>query len=374
VSGALWITGPDSQWVAEDHVLGLADYLHRLGRDMDAVSRRLPISYRQSDSGNLEFAATVSWGEVSKIQRDLENLSREVGDLQSALLHYAASTGDQERARVRTFQAPADRLFALMVISFSGNPPPADYEQWGFAEAAGSFMPEGRYSSDVRVWLSSQTEAIKPPQSLADRLARIPHADQAPIRIERYATRNGEGITEVFIAGTRHLGAGDTSEAFDMASNIALVAGVTAASMVAVERAMKNAGVTSTDKVTFVGHSQGGLIATRLAESGRYQTAGLVTVGAPVGVAPVRGSYPAVHIVHSDDVVPSLGGHAAPTRAVRIETHSGAPVGGAIEAHSLAAYTRTAMVADSSPAAHRFGSLPQGTGSTSAQFFSARRE
>jgi len=374
VSEGLWIIGPDSQWVAEDHVLGLADYLNRLGSDIDAVSRSLPTSHGNSDARNLEFATTVSWAEVRKIQRDLEDLSLDVSHLHSALLHYATSIGDQERARVRVFQAPADRLFALMVVSFAGHPPPPGFAGWGFAEAAGSVIAGVGLTTDARVWLSSQAQGVEPPQSLADRLGRIPQADQPPIRIERYETHDGVGLTEVFIAGTRHLGVGNTSEAFDMGSNIALIAGVTAASLVAVELAMKNAGVTSTDKVTFVGHSQGGLIATRLAESGRYQTAGLLTVGAPVGVAPVRGNYPAVHIVHSDDVVPSLAGHTAATRAVRIERHSGAPVGGAIEAHSLAAYIQTADVADSSPAAHRFGSLPQGTGSTTAQFFSARRE
>ncbi len=158
-----------------------------------------------------------------------------------------------------------------------------------------------------------------------------------------------------------------------MESNIALIAGATAASLVAVEAALKASGVRPGDKVTFVGHSQGGLIAARLAESGRYQTTGLLTVGAPLGGAPIRGDYPAVAITHRDDVVPELGGHAELSRAVGVSTRSGAVPGDVGRAHSLDAYIATAKALDNSSAKERVGELPTSTGTTRPTFFRAQR-
>ena len=102
----------------------------------------------------------------------------------------------------------------------------------------------------------------------------------------------------MFIAGTNDWSLHSTDSAFDMSSNLALVAGVQAASLIATERAMADAGVTRNDRVVFVGHSQGGAVAATLAESGRYDTAGLFTVGAPTGTLPVTGSYPSLTVEH----------------------------------------------------------------------------
>ena len=374
MSDGLWITGPWGQWVAEEHVVALADYLQKLRLNIERVALALPQPDFGPSISDPQFHATISWDEVRRIRLQLADAASEASRLQGALLRYAEQTGSQELARTRTFDASRDRLLALMVITFVGRPAPEGFAGWGFSEAAQALTPIGERIDGVSVSPSANSRRVIPAMSLAERVARIPSGNDAPIRIERSGSEGGPSLVEVYIGGTRDFRMVDSEEPFDMASNISLVAGATAASLIAVQLAMKSAGVSASDRVTFVGHSQGGLIATRLAESGAYNTVGLLTVGAPVGVAPVRGDYPALHLAHSDDLVPALGGHQVPSKAVRIEKHSGARGGDVIGAHSIGAYTQTAERADSSLAAHRFGSLPQGSGPATAQFFSAKRD
>ena len=374
MSEGLWITGPDTYWVAQDHVVALADYLDRLRVEIETVAGGLYPPSTQPTVGTLDFVPSVSWAEVAAIRMELNDLAGQASRINHALWRYAEQTASEERARVATFELAGDRLLAVMAVSFGRHTPAGPVSSWGFTQAAQSVMSGGDTVDAVQVSLIPGSLSVVPSVSLAERIARIPRAGDPPIRIERYLSDTGDPHTEVFIGGTRYRGDGSSSEPFDMASNVALVAGASAASLVAVHRAMASAGVTSRDRVTFVGHSQGGLIATRLAESGTYRTAGLLTVGAPVGVAPVAGDYPAIHLAHSDDLVPGLGGHTVAGKAIRIERTSGSSPGDFIGAHSLAAYEHSAAMADVSPAAHRFGRLPTATGSATAQYFVASRD
>ena len=123
-----------------------------------------------------------------------------------------------------------------------------------------------------------------------------------------------------------------------------------------------------------MGHSQGGIIAARLAESGQYTTTGLITAGAPLGSTPVTGSYKALVLSHSDDVVPGLAGHYEPTRAWRIERHSGGDTGDLTGAHSLKSYAKTAQQVDSSPGADLWGDWSGEQGETTPTFYAAKRK
>lgn len=374
MSDGLWIIGPETLWVAEDHVLALADYLESVRAEIERVALAMPRPGPRAPLADESFLATVSWGEVRKLEVELTAIADKATRLTHALWAYAQSTATAERWRVQEFQASADRLLALMTVSFSGATPSVPFSQWGFGEAAQSIVPPHNSQERVSVLAHSTSGTVLPARTLADRVGRIPSYDQPPIRIERYAAADGSYDTEVFISGTRHFEQADSAEPFDMTSNIQLVAGATAASLVAVQRAMVSAGVSSTDRVLFVGHSQGGLIAARLAESGEYRISGLLTVGAPVGVVPVRGDYPAVHLAHSDDAVPGLAGHNASSKAIRVERASGKPPGDLVGAHSLSAYQESASVADASPASWRLGQFPVARGSSQVQYFSARRD
>ena len=112
---------------------------------------------------------------------------------------------------------------------------------------------------------------------------------------------------------------------------------------------MRKAGVRQGDRVLFVGHSQGGAVAATLAQSGRYDTAGLITVGAPTATIASTDGHPALIIEHRDDVVPHLAGTRIDNSATIVTTHSGAAWGELGDAHSRERYLITAERIDASP-------------------------
>lgn len=367
----LWITGPYGVFVAEEHVLALADELARAARDCAEVARVLGGLSAPSE----DLWAAVDWDVVARHARRLEDLSAEATRLAQALWSYASASADQERARVATFVAPRERLFAAAISGMSRNHPSAEWTRWGLPVAAGMILGPTVSKGEIRVhpWPIGPATSVVQASSVAERIRRIPPS-HTPIRIERYSEEGGLVSTEVFIAGTSDWGVGYTSNPFDLESNMALVAGLGSASLVAVEMAMKRSGVREGDRVTFVGHSQGGVIAARLAESGRYTTSGLITVGAPLGGTPVHGDYPAVSISHSDDVVPPLGGRTEPTRAVGVSRHSGADLGDVAEAHSLDRYAATAAELDRSPARSQLPRFTGGEATARPSYFRATRD
>lgn len=221
----------------------------------------------------------------------------------------------------------------------------------GLAAAAGASGTDpvrvDRVGADLR--RGGETRVAEPPVSLADRVERIPSA-AAPIVIERYTLPDGTAHVEVYIAGTdAHAPAGG-EQPWDMPSNIALVAEQPSSSLQAVRAALAAEGVDADTSIVFTGYSQGGAIATVLAESGDYRTTGLVTVGAPSGAMPVRGDYPAVVIEHRDDLVPVLSGIRRETTAVIVRGDAfpdGRTAHGLLPAHDLDRYRETAARADS---------------------------
>jgi hypothetical protein len=203
-----------------------------------------------------------------------------------------------------------------------------------------------RAGSDLR--RGGETRAVAPPDSLADRVGRIPDAT-TPIVIERYTLADGREHVEVYIAGTDAHAAMGGEQPWDMASNVAIVGGAEASSVQAVRAALVAEGVTADTSIVFTGYSQGGAIATMLAESGDYRTTGLVTVGAPSGNQLVRGDYPAIVIEHRDDLVPVLSGIRRETTAVIVRGDAvppGETAEGPLAAHDIARYLYTAAQAD----------------------------
>jgi pimeloyl-ACP methyl ester carboxylesterase len=154
---------------------------------------------------------------------------------------------------------------------------------------------------------------------------------------------------EVYIAGTDAHAELGGEQPWDMASNIAIIGRSDASSLQAVRSALAAEGVTADTSIVFTGYSQGGAIATALAESGDYRTTGLVSVGAPSGAMPVRGDYPAIVIEHRDDLVPVLSGIRRESNAVIVRGDAvsvGERPDGPVPAHDLARYLRTAAQAD----------------------------
>jgi hypothetical protein len=196
------------------------------------------------------------------------------------------------------------------------------------------------------------------PRGLAQRFDRMPErfrdgngvARGAHIRIDRYSTPHSPDRFEVYIAGTADFSAGAGTEAFDLTSDVAGMAGLPAGSVRAVEQAMVEAGVTAETPVQFNGYSQGGLIAVILAASGDYATHGVFTAGSPTAQVDMPPGIPVVELEHTDDIVPALGGMRTDVDAVVVEREAFAgretPPGVAVPAHGREEYRATAALAD----------------------------
>jgi hypothetical protein len=209
------------------------------------------------------------------------------------------------------------------------------------------------------------------PTGWADRASRIPDkgtTDQ--VRIDTYQMPDGSKRYEVYIGGTREFGIGPDDQPWDMTSNLVGIEGDTSGSMVAVENAMRESGITSDSPVLITGHSQGGLVAASIAQSGNYDVQGLFTLGAPAAQSTVSSDIPWVALEHSNDIVPALSGaweHSEPvivTREVGPLALAGDPH--FFAPHMLPEYERTAALTDASGdprvegAAHSFDEFTAG--------------
>lgn len=145
---------------------------------------------------------------------------------------------------------------------------------------------------------------VAAPGGLADAAARIPGGAQARVRVERYAMRDGSTEYAVYIAGTQ---SGGTGEVFDAGANPPLYFGEVTAPYEAVRSALADAGARPGDAVHALGHSQGGMLAGRLALEGEYDVRTLATFGSPIE-AGVPETTLSVTVRHSDDIVAVLAG------------------------------------------------------------------
>lgn len=368
-TGGLWIVGPETLWVAEDNLLALQEYVAGLSTRCSHIADAL---WRlQPPEG--ELWAALDWSVVHRLRAELDDCADRARAIARALGDYAAECARQERARVAYFEVPRDAAIAAVAVTLGGTEPPDLTDRWGVPAAAAALLGPGYKPERVFVErFRGVVEPVSQSTTLAERIRRIP-GPELPIRVERYRDVDGVVETEIFIAGTSEWSVGTTENPFDLEGNLALVAGIPASSYVAVEMALRRSGVRPGDRVRFIGHSQGGLIAARMAESGRYTTTGLLTAGAPLGAVSVQGDYPAVSLAHTDDVVPELGGASAPTKSVGIQGPSGAVMGDLVGAHSLEAYERTAARADVSPVRDRFGLWSGGGESVRPELFRASR-
>jgi hypothetical protein len=372
VSDSLWVRTPGSVYVAEDHVLALKVFLDGLAAEVAELGSQ--VAYHARKIQDDPWSSTKA-SAILALSSQIQTLAGDADHIVHSLGIYAARTAAEEYARMATFEVPLQRLFALAFWSFKRRPFNVSPHRVTIPMAAYSLLGPEFHPRETKVWQVQGVDSnpVQRAKSVEERIFRIP-VGGAPIRIERYHQPDGLVATEVFIAGTQSWGLQDSLEPFDAQSNVALVAGLLASSMIAVELALKRSGVRPGDRVTFVGHSQGGIIATRLAESGKYTTTGLITAGAPLGSTPVRGNYPALVLSHSDDVVPGLAGHYEPTRAWRIERHSGSATGDFTAAHSLESYLQTAQQVDSSPGSDLWGNWSESSGETTPTFFRSERK
>ncbi|MFD1715121.1 alpha/beta hydrolase [Amnibacterium flavum] len=197
-----------------------------------------------------------------------------------------------------------------------------------------------------------RSEPVVAPSSLAEMVNRVPHGQTGrdQIRIERYVDGSGEARSIVYLGGTLE----DPDQPWDMASNLSAMGGGDAGSVRAAGDAMRQAGIQPDESVVLVGYSQGGLVASRLTESGDWNVGGVLTVGSPGAGIELPADVPVVSLEHTGDFIPSLsGGSRSPALepvTVRRELSPAeleASSGSAMPAHQLPLYLETARLADS---------------------------
>lgn len=206
----------------------------------------------------------------------------------------------------------------------------------------------------VSVRKTSEFDTGTAPTSLVERSKSFPSANNDPngeqIRIDRYDVP-GKGVRyDVYIGGTASWDPTTTTQPFDLTSDVQGVAGRSAASVRAVERALAKAGVTADTPVVLNGYSQGGLVASMVAASGKYKVEGVVTFGAPSGQVRMPADIPVLTVRNSEDIVPPLGGYDTNDHAVIVQrsvfSHGGPPPGDPVAAHRLSYYQQTAAAVD----------------------------
>lgn len=188
------------------------------------------------------------------------------------------------------------------------------------------------------------------PTNLAAAAARIPAGDDASrVRVERYTMADGSRQFAVYVTGMKAYGG---SEPFDMASNSQLYTGARSASFESAMSALRQSGAEPGDTVHAFGHSQGAMIAARLAVEGEFDTRTLVSFGSPVD-ADVGPDTLSVTLRHTDDPVAALagGGHhgAVGSPGSFVAERTADPTSGVdLDAHGLDRYTETAAMLDDS--------------------------
>ena len=218
-----------------------------------------------------------------------------------------------------------------------------------YAQQAGMLTETG-----VTVKKTAAYDRLGPVDSTLDHIGAIPdpaqRADGAQIRIDEI--RDGDTVRyEVFIAGTADFNPLSKDQPFDFTANVAGVAGQSPASYRAVQEAMRQAGITDQSAVSFVGYSQGGLIASMLAASGDYDAKGLITIGSPAGQIIIPSEVNALIIEHYEDLVPALGGTQANIDATLVRRHAFSDANPAdmslpMPGHQLQYYLETAELID----------------------------
>ncbi|MET1020098.1 MAG: hypothetical protein ABWX62_08955 [Microterricola sp.] len=203
-----------------------------------------------------------------------------------------------------------------------------------------------------RVHRAAAPRPVRPPRGVGELAARVPSSSPGSpqIRLERYGGTAGPRWV-AYLAGTADFAPTATTEPFDLTANVLATADGDAASERAVRDALTAAGADPRDPLLVVGHSQGGLVAGRLAEAADLSVAAYVNLGGPLGAVSADG-VPGLSIEHSEDIVPALGGAAAsPAELVTVNRpvldgpDAAAPL---FAAHDLDRYRETARLIDAS--------------------------
>jgi hypothetical protein len=207
-------------------------------------------------------------------------------------------------------------------------------------------LPSGRVTLT-----SGEVTACVPPIGFAQLLERIPQ-ESNQVRIESFLEQ-GQRRFIVYIAGTADFEPHVSRNPWDMTSNLQALSDVAMAdSEAAVRQAMRQAGIDSATPVVLVGHSQGGLIASRIAASGDFNVTDAVLAGSPSHRVSIPDRVRVTAFEHSEDLIPALSGPVlSGVTAGALMVRQRAPELGRgvnLPAHDLRGYVATARETDAS--------------------------
>jgi hypothetical protein len=137
-----------------------------------------------------------------------------------------------------------------------------------------------------------------------------------------------------------------SAQATDLGTNLRSMANQDSAMSEGVRLALRQSGVRADEPIMLVGHSQGGMVGARLADSlnrsGEFRVTHLVTAGSPIGFAPVPASVSVLSLENRRDVVPQLDGADNPRRSGWLTARTGRGQPSVLGAHSTGAYVQAA--------------------------------
>lgn len=333
-----------------ERATGLADGADGLGVRLahaaalyDLVEQRVEL--RQAQAAHDVQAQQAAQARIDVLEAGDPGLDKEADALVRA---YYAAEAAADRA-IGDAELPSKGILGGAVGAFIA------LGGWG-RMSPGAIGPD---PGPVSVRQVGATVTGRAPTGLADILSRIPSgkvAERSMVRVERYTMPDGSRRFMVYVTGTRNMKLTRTTDPSDWASNISLYAGQRSTSLAATEKALSMAGAKPGDIVDPVGHSQGAMVASRVALDGGYRTTMLVTAGSPTA-AQVSADVLTVQLDHSNDAVTRLsgGGSSGQVGSERSVVISRDTDGGATAtrestaaAHNLQKYIETARLADAS--------------------------
>lgn len=278
-------------------------------------------------------------------------VARLLNDLFQPLESFGRSIFADVPIGVQSTKAIAGAAAALAVIGLTGAPSSAKSLLVGEAvrlmpAALGASGPQALLaatpipdaSGHARLIQKSEVQAVDTLQQYARNLDNGYYNPVSSIRIHSYQTPTGM-LHVVYVPGTQSFQLGGKNP-LNITSNLTAMAGRSAPSEQGVESALELVGAARGDKVVFVGHSQGSLIAGNIATKQHdYEVAGLISFGGPIAHLDLK--VPVVAIQNAGDVVPGLSGEVNPitTNWVTIQSDTSYP--DLVSVHHMSAYVKT---------------------------------
>lgn len=346
---------PRSAFDAESALLQAIRLLLRVGLGADLLATRLRLgveAYRRAEATNLRL-----------VQAAQDTAGRVVGRTLPALVAVGAvGTGAlvlAGRDPVETVDGlvtenpdavgalaggAAGLLHGLMGVALPGRFSARTGDWAGALAVAGRLLPDG--AASVQPLGTTATPAPTTPGDLLRGVGARAVGSPGEIGILRLRGPDGTERFVVELPGTSTWTPRPGTDPRDLATNVHLAAEGSTAYASGVVAAMAAAGVPPGAPVLLVGHSQGGLVAARIAADPLLRSGFLVvavlTAGSPLGRADEPAGVSVLSLENSADVVPQLEGRANPDRSDTTTAVFHAQHGSVVDNHDVDLYARAA--------------------------------